>query len=350
MKGKLILENGVEFQGKCFGYLESGYGEVVFNTGMTGYQEILTDPSYFGQIVVMTYPLIGNYGVNFDDIQSEHVKVRGLIVREICEKPSNWRNEMTLDAYLKGEKIMGLSGIDTRHLTKIIRNNGTLKGVITVGDVKFHEIESRFHQNPTEDAVRHVSREVNLSIKGKGKRVTILDLGTKNNIIKSFQDRNCHITMMPAFSTCESILSTKPDCLFLSNGPGDPKDLNEIVDNIKSLIGQMPIAGICLGHQIIALASGADTEKMKFGHRGSNHPVKNLLTNRVTITSQNHGYVVKNDTIPDGFVITHINMNDFTIEGMHHKDKKLMSVQFHPEACPGPYESNDIFDNFLDMV
>jgi carbamoyl-phosphate synthase small subunit len=350
MKGKLILENGIEFQGKCFGYLGNSYGEVVFNTGMTGYQEILTDPSYYGQIVVMTYPLIGNYGVNLDDLQSEKVKVKGFVVRELCSSPSNWRNEMSLSSYLKEEKIIGIEGIDTRHLTKLIRNNGTLKGVITTEDVTFEDIKERFSENPTKQAVRAVSRKDVLEIKGTGKRITILDLGVKENIINSFKKRNCNITVMPAYSTYDEIIATNPDSLFLSNGPGDPKELVEIINTVKLIIGKLPIIGICLGHQIISLACGADTEKMKFGHRGSNHPVKNIINQKVTITSQNHGYVVKDNTIPENFEITHINMNDFTIEGIKNEEKKLMCVQFHPEACPGPIESNYIFDDFLSII
>ena len=351
MKGKLILENGMEFEGKCFGYLEESFGEVVFNTGMTGYQEILTDPSYYGQIVVMTYPLIGNYGINYDDIQSESAKVKGFIVRELCDEPSNWRNEMTLNAYLKEEKIIGIQGIDTRYLTKLIRNSGTMKGIIVTEENKETEsIKENFKKNPVEDAVKKVTRKDTLKISGQGKNVTVIDLGVKTNIVNSFKERNCSVTVMPALSTIDEIMNTKPDCLFLSNGPGDPKDLTEVIETVKGIIGKIPVTGICLGHQIIALACGADTEKMKYGHRGSNHPVKNMFTEKVTITSQNHGYVVKNDTIPDGFEVTHINMNDFTVEGIRNMDKKLMSVQFHPEACPGPHESSYIFDDFLSIV
>lgn len=349
MKGKLILENGMEFEGKCFGYLEKSFGEVVFNTGMTGYQEILTDPSYYGQIVVMTYPLIGNYGINFDDIQSDGAKVKGFIVRELCDRPSNWRNEMSLDAYLKEEKIIGIQGIDTRYLTKLIRNSGTMKGVIVTED-NTENIEGYFEKNPVEDAVKKVTRKDALTISGTGKKVTVLDLGVKTNIVNSFKERNCRVTVMPALSTIDEIMDTSPDCLFLSNGPGDPKDLTEVIETVKGIIGKLPVIGICLGHQIIALACGADTEKMKYGHRGSNHPVKNLFTEKVTITSQNHGYVVKKDTIPEEFEITHINMNDFTVEGIRNMEKKLMSVQFHPEACPGPHESSYIFDDFLSIV
>ena len=349
MKGKLILENGVELEGKCFGYLEESFGEVVFNTGMTGYQEILTDPSYYGQIVVMTYPLIGNYGVNFDDIQSESAKVKGFVVRELCDKPSNWRNEMSLNSYLKEEKIIGIQGIDTRYLTKLIRNSGTMKGII-VTEKNTIDLVEYFKKNPVEDAVKKVTRKDSVTIEGTGKKVTILDLGVKTNIVNSFKERNCKVTVLPALSTIDDIMETNPDFLFLSNGPGDPKDLTEVIENVKGIIGKLPVIGICLGHQVIALACGADTEKMKYGHRGSNHPVKNLFTEKVTITSQNHGYVVKKDTIPEDFEVTHINMNDFTVEGIRNMDKKLMSVQFHPEACPGPHESNYIFDDFLSIV
>lgn len=350
MKGRLILENGMMFEGECFGYLKDSVGEVVFNTGMTGYQEILTDPSYYGQIVVMTYPLIGNYGINYDDVQSKNVKVKGFVVRETCHSPSNWRNEISFEAYLKEERIIGIKGIDTRYLAKVISREGALRGIITTAKLSYNDVKRLLDTNPTLNAVRTVTVREMEKINGKGKHVAIIDLGIKSNIIKSFKDRDFKITLMPAFSTCNEIMDVKPDCVFLSNGPGDPKEIYDVIDTVKALIGKIPIMGICLGHQIIALACGADTQKMKYGHRGSNHPVKNLKTQRVTITSQNHGYVVIEDTLPEDFEITHINMNDFTVEGIKNESKKLMSVQFHPEASPGPGESNYIFDEFMTLL
>ncbi len=350
MKGRLILENGMTFEGECFGYLRDSIGEVVFNTGMTGYQEILTDPSYYGQIVVMTYPLIGNYGINYDDIQSKNVKVKGFVVRETCHSPSNWRNEISFDSYLKEEKIIGIKGLDTRYLTKVISSEGALRGIITTGDFTYNDVKRLLMTNPTLNAVKSVTTKKVERIAGYGKHVVIIDLGIKSNIIKSFRDRGFSITIMPAFSSYDEIMDLKPDCVFLSNGPGDPKELTDVINTVKKLIGKIPVTGICLGHQIIALACGADTEKMKYGHRGSNHPVKNLKTQRVTITSQNHGYVIIENTLPDDFEITHVNMNDFTVEGIKNDAKKLMSVQFHPEASPGPGESSYIFDEFITLM
>ncbi|HBH12055.1 MAG: Carbamoyl-phosphate synthase small chain [Clostridiales bacterium 38_11] len=350
MKGRLILENGMIFDGECFGYLKDSIGEVVFNTGMTGYQEILTDPSYYGQIVVMTYPLIGNYGINYEDTQSKNVKVRGFVVRETCHSPSNWRNEISFDAYLKEEKIIGIKGLDTRHLTKVISKEGALRGIITTDNLTYNDATRLLQTNPTLNAVKSVTTRNIEKIEGNGKHMAIIDLGIKSNIIKSFKDRDFRITIMPAFSTFSEIMAIEPDCVFLSNGPGDPKELASVIDTAKRIIGKIPITGICLGHQIIALACGADTEKMKYGHRGSNHPVKNLKSQRVTITSQNHGYVVIQNTLPDDVEITHVNMNDFTIEGIKNESKKLMSVQFHPEASPGPGESHYIFDEFMTLM
>lgn len=350
MKGRLILENGMVFEGECFGYLKDNIGEVVFNTGMTGYQEILTDPSYYGQIVVMTYPLIGNYGINYDDVQSKNVKVKGFVVRETCHSPSNWRNEISFEAYLKEERIIGIKGIDTRYLTKVISREGALRGIITTGNLNFNDVKRLLDTNPTLNAVKTVTVREMERIDGQKKHVAVIDLGIKSNIIKSFKDRDFRITIMPAFSTYDEIMGVKPDCVFLSNGPGDPKEISDVIETVKALIGKIPVMGICLGHQIIALACGADTQKMKYGHRGSNHPVKNLKTQRVTITSQNHGYVVIEDTLPEDFEITHINMNDFTVEGIKNESKKLMSVQFHPEASPGPGESSYIFDEFMTLI
>ena len=348
MNAKLILENGMVFQGRAFGYLEETVGEVVFNTGMTGYQEVLTDPSYFGQIVTMTHPLIGNYGLNLQDIQSKTPKVKGFIVREACDYPSNFRCEITLTDYLKNNKIMAIEKIDTRALTKVLRNNGTMKGIITLEDLSDKNIKRKFESFSNVDAVEKVTTEVVYTIEGTGKHVAVMDFGIKANILKSFKERGCKVTVFPASSSYEEVLAVNPDLIFLSNGPGDPADLGDIIKNIKNLVGKKPIVGICLGHQLLALALGGKTAKLKFGHRGCNHPVKDLEENRVYITSQNHGYYVKE--LPENTVATHISMNDGTVEGMRHNTLPIYSVQFHPEACPGPRDVNYIFDKFLEVI
>lgn len=341
----LILENGVIFRGKAFGYVNESVGEVVFNTGMTGYQEVLTDPSYYGQIVAMTYPLIGNYGINLDDMESDGPKVKGFIVREKSDYPNNFRYEMKIDSYLKQNKIIGLEGIDTRALTKILRNHGTMKGIITVKELTQTQVKEKLNMFSNKYAVREVTTKEAYTIEGSGKHVAVLDFGIKQNIIRSFRKRGCKLTVFPAYASSNEMLKVNPDLIFLSNGPGDPKDLPEVVETITKLIGKKPIAGICLGHQLLALSLGGDTEKLKFGHRGCNHPVKDLEKNRVYITSQNHGYVVKD--LPTDMIKTHINLNDGTIEGMKHKYLSIYSVQFHPEACPGPKDTGYIFDEFL---
>lgn len=348
MKARLILENGMVFEGEAFGHLEDTVGEVVFNTGMTGYQEILTDPSYFGQIVTMTYPLIGNYGLNLEDLESKGPKVKGFIVREKCDIPSNWRYELSLDAYLKENKIMGVENIDTRALTKVLRNHGTMKGIITTKESYEDEAKNLIEKFSNKEAVKNVSTKKSYEINGHGPHVAILDFGVKENIIRSFKERDCKLTVLPMQTNYEEILEINPDLVFLSNGPGDPEDLEEVISNVKNLIGKKPIGGICLGHQLLALALGGNTGKLKFGHRGANHPVKDLEQNKIYITSQNHGYVVTK--MPEAVNITHVNVNDGTVEGMRHKELPIFSVQFHPEACPGPKENDYLFDKFLDLV
>jgi len=345
MKAKLILENGTIFEGTAFGYLEESVGEVVFNTGMTGYQEVLTDPSYYGQIVTMTYPLIGNYGINIEDTESKSIKVKGFIVREKCSSPSNFRCEFQLEDYLKQNKIIGLEGIDTRALTKMLRNNGTMKGIITLEELGLEDVQEKLQSFSNEYAVKSVSTGVVKQVDGAGKHVAILDFGIKQNIVRNFVKRGCKVSMFPYDASSDEVLAVNPDLIFLSNGPGNPEDLPESIENIKNLIGKKPIVGICLGHQLLALSLGGKTSKLKFGHRGSNHPVKDLEENRVHITSQNHGYVV--EQLPEEFEVTHVNLNDGTIEGMKHKTLPIYSVQFHPEACPGPKDSEYIFDKFM---
>ena len=348
MKGKLILEDGTIFEGKAFGYLGDSIGEVVFNTSMTGYQEVLTDPSYYGQIVTMTYPLIGNYGINLEDNESEEPKVRGFIVREKCSFPNNFRCEIGLEDYLKQNKIIGLEGIDTRALTKVLRNNGTMKGIISLESQSLEEVEEKLEAFSNKHAVSIVSTKETYTIEGTGKHVAIIDFGIKTNIIRNFQKRNCRITVFPMTSSAEEVLSVNPDLVFLSNGPGDPEDLGNVIENIKRIVGVKPIVGICLGHQLLALTLGGKTTKLKFGHRGCNHPVKDLEKNKVHITSQNHGYVVQE--LPEGTVATHLNINDGTIEGMKHITLPIYSVQFHPEAAAGPKDSEYIFDRFMEYA
>lgn len=348
MRAKLILENGTEFTGNAFGYLNEAVGEVVFNTGMTGYQEILTDPSYYGQIVVMTYPLIGNYGLNYDDIESSSPKVKGFVVRELCKNPSNFRCEKDLNMYLNENKIIGIEGIDTRELTKILRNSGTMKGIITLDNLTKDEINAKLENFSNKDAVYKVSTKEKYQIDGDGKHIAVVDFGVKQNILRSFVKRGCKLTVFPVTATSKEILDANPDLVFLSNGPGDPEDLADVIENIKRVIGKKPIVGICLGHQLLALSLGGKTQKLKFGHRGCNHPVKHLENNKVYITSQNHGYYVSQ--IPEDVVVTHVSMNDDTVEGMRHKNLPIYSVQFHPEACPGPKDNDYIFDEFLNLA
>ena len=348
VKAKLILENGAEFSGNAYGCLKDRAGEVVFNTGMTGYQEILTDPSYFGQIVVMTYPLIGNYGINLDDMESERPSVNGFITREKCSSSSNFRSEIELDNYLKQNGIIGLEGIDTRALTKILRNSGTMKGIIASNELTPDEIKSKLENYTNVDAVMSVTAKEKYTIDGPGKHIAVMDFGIKKNILRLFLKHKCRITVFPADTDYREILNVNPDLVFLSNGPGDPKDLTGPIENVKKLIGLIPVTGICLGHQIIALALGGDTGKLKFGHRGCNHPVLDIERNRVYITSQNHGYYV--NKLPDNMEITHVNVNDGTIEGMKHKSLPVFSVQFHPEGSPGPRDSYYIFDKFIEYA
>ena len=342
----LTLEDGTIYRGESFGEKEDVTGEVVFNTGMTGYQEVLTDPSYSGQIVVMTYPLVGNYGINETDSESGRPQVKAFVVREACDMPSNWRSEKTLDAYLKENKVCGISGIDTRALTRRIREKGTMRGIIsqlppTAGQIDAMK-EYRM-ENPV-DAVTCAEKYT----QGTGSRkVAVLDFGLKRNILRSLCERGCTLTVFPARTNPKEILKGGFDGIMLTNGPGDPKDNTEVIENIRQMTGKLPIFGICLGHQLLALAAGADTEKLKYGHRGLNHPVKDLEKKRVYITSQNHGYTVKSETLPENLEVTHLSWNDQTVEGIRYKDADVFSVQFHPEASPGPDDSAYLFDEFI---
>ncbi|PGT86593.1 carbamoyl phosphate synthase small subunit [Bacillus sp. AFS040349] len=352
MKRQLILEDGTVFLGEAFGSDKENFGEVVFNTGMTGYQEILSDPSYCGQIVTLTYPLIGNYGINRDDFETITPFINGFVVKEFCDYPSNWRSEYTIDEYFKMKNIPGISGIDTRKLTRIIRMHGTLKGAICSADANPEEVISKLKgtQLPT-DQVQAVSTKTAYPSPGRGHRVVLVDFGMKHGILRELNKRNCDIVVVPHNVTAEEVLQLKPDGIMLSNGPGDPKDVPEAIEMIKGILGKVPLFGICLGHQLFALACGADSEKMKFGHRGSNHPVKELSTGKVDITSQNHGYTVREDSIKDtDLEVTHVALNDGTVEGLKHKQAPAFTVQYHPEASPGPEDANGLFDQFINLM
>ena len=344
---ELILANGMRFQGYAFGAVHDVVGEVVFATGMTGYQEEITDPSFAGQIVTLTYPLIGNYGINLEDSEAEKPALTALIVREVCDYPNNFRTEMDLNGYLEQQGVMGLEGIDTRALTRAIRDHGVMDGIITtqVGALSEAEIKARLAGLDNHDVIARVTAKAPYVIEGKGKHVAFLDLGTKRGILRDLKAHGCKLSVFPAGASAEEILAAEPDLLFISNGPGDPEYVPEVIEVVKSLLGKLPIRGICMGHQIIAHALGCKTEKMKFGHHGGNHPVKEMASGKVYITSQNHNFVVCD--LPDEVEVTYVNANDGSIEGIRHKGLNAASVQFHPEASPGPLDTAYIFDDFL---
>lgn len=345
----LYLSDGTVFEGKGFGYNGDIIGEVVFNTGMTGYQELLTDPSYVGQIVAMTYPLIGNYGVNSFDTESDGPKVRGFIVRDYSDFPSNWRAETTLDKYLKDHLIVAIQGIDTRALTRKLRDCGTMNGIISQEyptDAQIRALNKYRIVNP----VREVTARQIYDIKGEGKRVAVIDYGLKRNILKSLMYMKFDMRVFPASTPAEKVLDYCPDGILLTNGPGDPRDNAAEIAELKKLIGVKPIFGICLGHQLLALAKGGNTVRMKYGHRGSNQPVKDFETGKVLITSQNHGYCVDADSLKSVGKMSHVNWNDRTCEGMEYDDGKTFSVQFHPEASPGPKDTTYLFQKFANLL
>ncbi len=354
MKRQLILEDGTVFVGQGFGSESEKdlVSEVVFNTGMTGYQEILSDPSYCSQIVTLTYPLIGNYGINRDDFESIEPTVNGLIVKEYCDLPSNFRSQYPLDQYLKDKDIPGLADIDTRKLTRKIREQGILKGKICSMDVNVEEVLADLKKTEwPRDQMKHVSTKRSYPCPGRGFKVVLVDYGMKHGILRELSQRDCDVLVVPYDTSAEKIVSLNPDGIMLSNGPGDPKAVPEAIEMIKGVLGKIPLFGICLGHQLVALACGADTERLKFGHRGSNHPVKNLKTNRVEITSQNHGYTVTMDSLEGtGLSVTHVALNDGTVEGLKHNTYPAFTVQYHPEASPGPEDANYLFDQFMDLM
>lgn len=353
MKAFLILEDGTVFTGKSIGSAREVISEVVFNTSMTGYLEVLTDPSYAGQAVVMTYPLIGNYGICYEDMESERPWPDAYIVRELSRIPSNFRSEDTIQNFLLKYDIPGISGIDTRALTKILREKGTMNGMVTTNEnYDLEEIIPKLKAYTTGKVVEKVSCSKKYVLEGDGSKVALLDLGAKRNIARSLNRRGCEVTVYPALTPAQEIIDSRPDGIMLSNGPGDPRECTSVIAEIKKLYEtDIPIFAICLGHQLMALANGADTYKMKYGHRGGNHPVKDLKTGRVYISSQNHGYVVDTKTLdPSVAVPAFVNVNDGTNEGLIYIGKNIFTVQFHPEACPGPLDSGYLFDRFLKMM
>lgn len=391
MKSFLILEDGTVFEGTHIGAQKEVVSEIVFNTSMAGYLEVLTDPSYAGQAVCMTYPLIGNYGICMDDMESKRPWPDGFIVRELSRIPSNFRCDITIQQFLEDDGVPGIAGIDTRALTRILREKGTMNGMITT-DETYHLDEiipklktyttgkvvervsctekytlagakelvengplsgsASFKREDYEAGIREKRPSLVRSLNGAGLRVALLDLGAKDNIARSLAARGCDVTVYPAQTTAAEILADKPDGIMLSNGPGDPKECTAVIEEIRKLYASdTPIFAICLGHQLMALATGADTFKMKYGHRGGNHPVKDLSTGRVYISSQNHGYVVDMDKLdPKVATPAFVNVNDGTNEGLSYTGKNIFTVQFHPEACPGPQDSSYLFDRFIEMM
>lgn len=353
MKAFLILEDGHVFTGTSIGSKREVISEIVFNTSMTGYLEVLTDPSYAGQAVCMTYPLIGNYGICYDDCESLRPWPDGYIVRELSRKPSNFRSKDTIQNFLKRFDIPGIAGIDTRALTKILREKGTMNGMITTDEqYSLEKIIPRLKEYTTGKVVERVTCSEKTVRKGTGPRVALMDFGAKENIARSLIKRGCQVTVYPAWTSAQEILDDQPDGIMLSNGPGDPKECASIIKEVRKLYeSQVPIFAICLGHQLMALATGADTHKMKYGHRGGNHPVKDLRTGRVYISSQNHGYVVDTSTLDEKIARpAFVNVNDQTNEGLEYIGKNIFTVQFHPEACPGPQDSSYLFDRFMEMM
>jgi carbamoyl-phosphate synthase small subunit len=365
MKAVLLLEDGTVFEGTLFGARGQKCGEVVFNTSMTGYQEILTDPSYNEQIITMTYPLIGNYGTNKCDWESRKVFASGFIVKENCSYPSNWRSKDSLSDYLEANNVIGLEGIDTRKLVKHIRTEGAMKGIISSADLTINKLKKKLENYPGlvgRDIVEDVTVKKQYSwnkavidiLNGKEQapekkyKVIAFDFGIKQNILRLLCSHGCEVKVVPAATLAREVLSQKPDGVFLSNGPGDPAPVTYAIETVKKLLGKVPILGICLGHQILSLALGGKTYKLKFGHRGANHPVKNLQNGKIEITSQNHGFCVDMDSLNNKNIeLTHLNLNDNTVEGIRCKELAAFSVQYHPEASPGPHDSAYLFEEFI---
>ncbi len=364
MKGLLALEDGRVFTGEAFGAPGTAAGEVVFNTSMTGYQEIMTDPSYHGQIVTMTYPLIGNTGTNAEDVESARPQVDGFVVREFCPHPSNWRSDASLQDYLVRHGIVALTEIDTRAVTKHIRTAGAMRAVIAAGDHDPDALVAQAQASPGlvgRDLVAEVTCQDAYPWseacpwkpveQGRSKRVVALDYGIKYNILRTLVSFGCTVTVLPAQTSAEDVLALEPDGVFLSNGPGDPEGVPYAVQTVRALLGERPIFGICLGHQLLGLALGGTTYKLKFGHRGANHPVQDLATKRVEITTQNHGFCVDMDSLDASDIeVTHLNLNDNTVEGLRHKRLPAFSVQYHPEASAGPHDAEYLFGRFMELM
>ncbi|WP_370575473.1 glutamine-hydrolyzing carbamoyl-phosphate synthase small subunit [Methanomethylovorans sp.] len=357
-KAILVLEDGTTIYGKGFGAVGEAYGELVFNTGMTGYVESLTDPSYAGQILMSTYPLVGNYGVCSEDYESDSIKASGFVVKEICRTPSNWRSQMDLDTFMEQNGVPGIEGVDTRELTKRIREYGTSKCGIAVYEKDEPDIHSLILRTNAQPGISECEVVYRVSTRiykricgGHGPEIVVIDCGIKNSIIEQLKARNAGVLLVPFNSTYSDILNAGPDAVLISNGPGDPSTLKHTIDTVRELAGKVPLFGICLGHQIISLALGAKTYKLKFGHRGANHPVIDCRTGRVFITSQNHGFAVDKDSLEGtGFEITMLNPNDWTVEGIRHRKLNIHSIQFHPEAGPGPHDTHDFFDNMMTII
>jgi carbamoyl-phosphate synthase small subunit len=364
---KLALEDGTVYTGRSFGADGEAFGEVVFNTSMTGYQEVLTDPSYKGQIVTMSYPLIGNYGVNGEDTESGRPQVQGFVVRELSRIPSNFRAQGSLDDYLRGHGVLGLEGIDTRALVRRLRVRGAMNGVLSTTDLDSASLVAKARTGPSmigRDLVREVVPErpftweqgftcplvAHLAPRPATHSVVALDFGMKHNILRCLVQVGCRVTVLPGTASADDVLACRPDGIFLSNGPGDPAAVRYGIDTIRRLIGKKPLFGICLGHQLLGLALGAETFKLKFGHRGANQPVLNQRTSRVEITTQNHGFAVRLDNLPSVLEPTHINLNDHTLEGMRHRREPVFSVQYHPEASAGPHDSSYLFEEFRRLM
>ncbi|NWF77334.1 MAG: glutamine-hydrolyzing carbamoyl-phosphate synthase small subunit [Chloroflexi bacterium] len=389
-KAILVLEDGSVYEGEAFGAQATTYGEVVFDTSMAGYQEMLTDPSFAGQILVPTYPLIGNYGINDSDFESQQIQVRGLAVREYCPRPSHWQSTRTLHEFLLAYGIPGISGIDTRALTRHLRSTGVMMGILS-SEMTIEEASEELKALPRYDSVNFV-RQVStkkayewqcrapatvplpyLSLRGASavakrsrsslgeiprsrseqapqSHILVIDYGLKYNILRILSHLGCQATAIPCTASAKDILALNPDGIVLSPGPGDPALLDDIAETVRNLIGKKPIMGICLGHQLIGKALGAQTFKLKFGHRGGNHPVRDLATGRVYITAQNHGYAIHADTLKGGLEVSHISLNDGTVEGLRHRELPILSIQYHSEASPGPWDNMYLFERFLEMV
>ncbi len=358
----LVLEDGSVHLGEAFGADLEGHGEVVFNTSMTGYQEVLTDPSYAAQLVTLTYPLVGNYGINAEDFESRRIQVAGLIVREHCDLPSHGLSERTLHEFLQSQGIPGLSGVDTRAIARRLRSSGVMMGLITRGDPGAALARlPRMDRYGDLDLVATVSTGQGYRWRGNAQdppdadesekyRVLVVDCGVKYNILRLLQQRGCEVMVVPPATSAEDMLALNPAGILLSPGPGDPRMLDSLVTTAGAVLGRLPVLGICLGQQVVARALGADTYKLKFGHRGGNHPVQDLESGRVYITAQNHGYAVSADSLPSGLEVSHLNLNDGTVEGLRHRELPLLTIQYHSEASPGPRDNEYIFDRFLGMM